>query len=274
MKISEIISEGAAEGSDNLNYIGNCIDDDVIEHIFGDVTGFAQAVEEYGDEFVLDDLVVKYDPETDVHSFYYKKQGVAEAFNAPYKVKWDQDKGEAHYVDVTLPDGSQLDIRFLRDDGVQPNPDEWTVEFYRNDSQDLTGEGDAQRIFATVIKAIEKFIKIEKPKEITFAASRETDAGVKNQSRTNLYNRLIQRYAPGWGYDVKISNLKGTTGYKLFRRGKNQNVSEGELDEARKRKKKRKAKSKRHSSSNRSPVPRFYGAWGFGGEGEGDGGGE
>jgi hypothetical protein len=70
--------EGVAEGSDNLNYIGNCTDDDVIEHIFGDATGFAQAVEEYGDEFVLDDLVVKYDPETDVHSFYYKKQGVAE----------------------------------------------------------------------------------------------------------------------------------------------------------------------------------------------------
>ena len=71
-----------AEGSDNLNYIGNCTDDDVIEHIFGDATGFAQAVEEYGDEFVLDDLVVKYDPETDVHSFYYKKQGVAEGKHA------------------------------------------------------------------------------------------------------------------------------------------------------------------------------------------------
>ena len=55
-----------------LSYIGNCTDDDVIEHLFGDPTGFAQAVEEHGDEFVLDDLVVKYDPETDVHSFYYK----------------------------------------------------------------------------------------------------------------------------------------------------------------------------------------------------------
>ena len=74
--------ENMAEGSDNLNYIGNCTDDDVIEHIFGDATGFAQAVEEYGDEFVLDDLVVKYDPETDVHSFYYKKQGVAEGKHA------------------------------------------------------------------------------------------------------------------------------------------------------------------------------------------------
>ena len=71
-------NESVVEDSDNLNYIGNCTDDDVIEHIFGDATGFAQAVEEYGDEFTVDDLVVKYDPETDVHSFYYKKQGVAE----------------------------------------------------------------------------------------------------------------------------------------------------------------------------------------------------
>ena len=67
-----------AEGSENLSYIGNCTDDDVIEHIFGDATNFAQVVEEHGDEFTIDDLVVKYDPESDIHSFYYKKQGVAE----------------------------------------------------------------------------------------------------------------------------------------------------------------------------------------------------
>lgn len=56
----------------DLNYQGNCTDDDVIEYIFGDATTFAQLVDEYGDEFVLDDLVVKYNPEEDVHYFYYK----------------------------------------------------------------------------------------------------------------------------------------------------------------------------------------------------------
>lgn len=84
--------QGVAEGADNLNYIGNCTDDDVIEHIFGDATGFAQAVEEYGDEFTLDDLVVKYDPETDVHSFYYKKPGVAEAAQGVlHRVRYSYD---------------------------------------------------------------------------------------------------------------------------------------------------------------------------------------
>jgi len=82
---------GIAEGSDNLNYIGNCTDDDVIEHIFGDVNNFANMVEEHGDEFTVGDLVVKYDPETDVHSFYYKKQGMAEAHpnSKIYDKCWD-----------------------------------------------------------------------------------------------------------------------------------------------------------------------------------------
>jgi hypothetical protein len=67
MRANEFISE-----DEGLSYQGNCTDDDVIEHIFGDATGFAQAVDEYGDEFVLDDLVVKYNPEEDIHYFYYK----------------------------------------------------------------------------------------------------------------------------------------------------------------------------------------------------------
>jgi len=54
-------------------YLGNCTDDDIIENIFGDVTNFAQLVEKYGDEFILNDLIVKYDPDTDIHTFYEKK---------------------------------------------------------------------------------------------------------------------------------------------------------------------------------------------------------
>lgn len=57
---------------ESLDYQGNCTEDDIIEHIFGDVNNFANLVDEHGDEFEIGDLVVKYDPETDVHSFYYK----------------------------------------------------------------------------------------------------------------------------------------------------------------------------------------------------------
>ena len=70
--------QGVAEGSESLDYQGNCTEDDVVDDIFGDVNNFANMVEKYGDEFTRGNLVVKYDPKKDVHYFYYKKQGVAE----------------------------------------------------------------------------------------------------------------------------------------------------------------------------------------------------
>ena len=70
-----------AEGVESLDYQGNCTEDEVVDEIFGDVNNFARMVEEHGDEFTVGKLVVKYDPETDIHSFYYKKSGVAEGFS-------------------------------------------------------------------------------------------------------------------------------------------------------------------------------------------------
>ena len=95
-----LMNEGfVTEKSGDLSYIGNCTDDEIVDHIFGDASGFANAVEEYGDDFVLDDLVVKYDPKTDVHSFYYKEQYVTEKLSASQPAsEWIQD-----FVDSTNP---------------------------------------------------------------------------------------------------------------------------------------------------------------------------
>ena len=71
-----------AEGVESLDYQGNCTEDEVVDEIFGDVNNFARMVEEHGDEFTVGKLVVKYDPETDIHSFYYKKSDVAEGLES------------------------------------------------------------------------------------------------------------------------------------------------------------------------------------------------
>ena len=77
----QFVKQGVAEGVESLDYQGNCTEDEVVDEIFGDVNNFARMVEEHGDEFTVGKLVVKYDPETDIHSFYYKKSGVAEGFS-------------------------------------------------------------------------------------------------------------------------------------------------------------------------------------------------
>ena len=60
----------------NLTFLGDCRDEDLIESIFGSVTDFAQQVEKYGDNFVLDDICVKYDEKTDIHSFFDIESGL------------------------------------------------------------------------------------------------------------------------------------------------------------------------------------------------------
>ena len=224
----------AESGADsNLSYQGNCTEDDVIEHIFGDVNNFANMVEEHGDEFTVGDLVVKYDPETDVHSFYYKKQSLSETFDQPYPLTWEHSE----YGDVdalaTLDDGTHLTVMFSKQDD-----DSWGVSFYRNDSQRTTGLGDAHRVFATVLAAIAEFIKKQQPRALTFSAVKveEDDDSIQDQlSRIKLYDRLVQRYAQSVGYGVTRVDKTHLVAYKLTRlkqelsEQQQQSVAEGDV---------------------------------------------
>jgi predicted chitinase len=151
---------------------------------------------------------------------------VSEAFNQPYKTK--SEKSEYGDVDMLakLPDGTNLSIMFSRADIVD---DIWGVEFYRNNSQEVTGEGDAQRIFATVLTAIQKFIKKYQPQTLFFTASKELDPStyygpddvVPNpESRAKLYDRLVQRYAKAWGYRAFRADTGTLVRYELSRLSK------------------------------------------------------
>lgn len=71
--------------NDNLEYIGNCTENECIDEIFGDVNEFARLVDEYGDEFEIKDLVVKYDEDQDIHHFYWKN--ISENLTHNFKVK-------------------------------------------------------------------------------------------------------------------------------------------------------------------------------------------
>lgn len=154
-------------------------------------------------------------PGKEMWKSFNRTGAIAEAFNAPYPMTWEHGDG-SHDALVKLPDGTNLSIMFSVEYGDYGN-EEWQVEFWRNNSQDVTGEGDAQRIFATVLSAIQEFIKTENPERIRFSASKETDAGDRNASRSSLYTSLVKRYARSWGYDVDVSDYAGSTVYELDR---------------------------------------------------------
>jgi hypothetical protein len=133
---------------------------------------------------------------------------IAELFDQPYKSKWEKSDYGDYDALAKLPDGTNLSIMFNHE-----GDDEWQVEFYRNNSQEVTGEGDAQRVFATVLNSIQQFIEKQHPGRIRFSAVKDDEDN--NQSRSKLYDRLVHRYANLWGYSIDISDYANSTSYEL-----------------------------------------------------------
>jgi len=138
---------------------------------------------------------------------------VDEAFDQPYDMSWEKgEAGEDYDALVRLPDGSNLSIMFNEE-----GPGQYMVEFWRGAEQSVTGEGDAQRIFATVLAAIAKFIQQHQPQSIVFSAHKEDDPEQKSDSRSKLYNRLVQRYAGTIGYSYRSWDTGDSVQYELTR---------------------------------------------------------
>jgi len=156
------------------------------------------------------------------------KQGVEEAFDTPLPITWE--KGMHGDVDALakLPDGTNLSIMFNKQDNIKPDDKTWMVEFYRNNSQEVTGEGDAQKVFSTVLVAIQQFITKYKPLKIYFSASKEVEPGQSAESRSKLYDRLVLRYAKSWGYKFFRADNGSSVIYQLSRIPKQTAVGENQ----------------------------------------------
>jgi len=146
------------------------------------------------------------------------REAVTESFDKPYKIlRWE--KGDFGDVDAIarLDDNTFLSIMFNKGVSKDSKEEAWSVEFYRNNSQEVTGEGDAQRVFATVISAMQTFIKKYKPNRIIFSASKEVEQGQNAQSRARLYDSLVQRCARSWGFRAFRADTGNKVIYELNR---------------------------------------------------------
>lgn len=82
----------------------------------------------------------------------------------------------------------------------QFDPDRWSLMFDVGGDMGVTGRGDASRVFATVLDAIQRFIRAQSPKRIAFDAEKS-----KSGSRIRLYTALVKRFASRVGYRL-VSN--------------------------------------------------------------------
>jgi hypothetical protein len=101
----------------------------------------------------------------------YERQG-----NTLYTTAYDRQGRE---INITMGPG-----------GIRDAVD---IEFMRGGSFDLTGRGDAERVFGTVLQAIKYYFStIGTPKYIIFHS--------KEGSRSSLYQALVKRFAGQFGY--------------------------------------------------------------------------
>lgn len=106
-----------------------------------------------------------------------------------FPLKWSKGYGE-HRATTTDSEGNKLVFLFTQ---LSENFNAIDFDFKRNESFDVTGQGEAPRVFATAIKALEEYLeKINQPDYILFAA--------KEVSRSKLYQRLVTRFASQFGY--------------------------------------------------------------------------
>jgi len=156
-------------------------------------------------------------------------ESINESLDQPYKIlRWE--KGDYGDVDAIarLDDGTFLSIMFNKGFSQDTKEEAWSVEFYRNNSQEKTGEGDQQRVFATVLSAVQTFISDRvpgakgkyKPNKIFFSASKAVkpdEDQKKALTRASLYDSLVQRYARALGFRAFRADTGNKVMYELSR---------------------------------------------------------
>ena len=147
---------------------------------------------------------------------------VTEAFDNPYKFKVTENNNNRWQAQAVTD--NNIIISFLAtniDTG-------WGIDFKtanadtpNNTTYDLTGKGDGQRTMTTVLAMLKKFIQDHSPKEIYFDAAK--DAG---NSRTNLYQKIVQRFAGGLGYTVDVQDAGNRDDFTLVKKVQETTVTE------------------------------------------------
>jgi len=108
-----------------------------------------------------------------------------------FDIDWDWSDLQSGDVYASAYDrqGRNIDFSF-----ISTNPGAWDIEFVRGGSHAITGRGDAERVFATVLQAVQQFVQRVRPQVVLFSG--------KETSRARLYRALVNRYANQWGYQL------------------------------------------------------------------------
>ena len=143
-----------------------------------------------------------------------------ESLNNPYPATLKKTGKEEYRSTFKLDDGGELNLDIEADDHIDDYDElDWSINFQRNGSQAVTGEGDALRIMATVMNLMSQFIRKENPKYMNLSAAKSQGSNRKGlQGRERLYSRLIKKTL-GNKYKVDTDTSSSGTVWYIKRKG-------------------------------------------------------
>jgi hypothetical protein len=181
--------------------------------------------------------------------FREEQESITEVFDKPYKwriasgrvavgdITLDNDGFEEYYVFKTSDGGT---IEFIahhwwygtdaRDrslmglDKIKKDGHLIAIEFVKRDAQfdystyDMTGEGDAIRIMATVLDIIKSIIKKHEPMTLVFSADKKDEKIVGNTGRAKAYGAMVRRFASRLGYKSEVKDSTKETKWQLTKK--------------------------------------------------------
>tara|TARA_Y100000034_G_C6798525_1_gene358094 strand:+ start:268 stop:816 length:549 start_codon:yes stop_codon:yes gene_type:complete len=122
--------------------------------------------------------------------------------------------------------GSPSDIQWLDVRGIKEGHS-IIIEFIKKrksddhrSTYDMTGEGDAMRILATVLDIIKFIIKKHEPITISFGADKKEFMGSKEKKtgRAGAYGAMVKRFAGKLGYKSIVKQAPDETKWALIRK--------------------------------------------------------
>lgn len=121
---------------------------------------------------------------------------IFEVLDSEFKItNWDASpSGDEVYSTAEDNQGRTLAINFTPLETEIPNLSVVEIAFTREGSYELTNQGDALKVFGTVLGAVKRYLSKYRPDYFLFSA--------KEKSRFDLYSALIRRYAGTMGYTI------------------------------------------------------------------------
>ena len=128
---------------------------------------------------------------------------ITELFDEPFTFVKEAGVSSKRYS-YTGAKGGILEVLFNR----YPTEETIIVSFDVDGDSGIRAEGDAPRVFASVMDAFKRFLekKSDRPKYFKFTASKQDFDRTLQQdratSRSRVYTAMIKRFAPQYGYKL------------------------------------------------------------------------